>query len=147
MVNKAILVGRLGMDPECRVSANGKSVCRMRLATDTGFGASKRTDWHTVVCFDKQADFCKTYLRKGSLVYVEGRISYSEYEKDGVKRMSTDIMANTVQSLGGRNESQAGGNFDPNAYDRPSYNAPSSEPVSGGVDATFGDMSEEGIPF
>ena len=91
MVNKVILVGRLGKDPECRTAQSGKNVCRFTMATDSGFGASKKTDWHNVVCFDKQADFCKNYLRKGSLIYVEGRISYGEYEKDGVKRYTTDI--------------------------------------------------------
>ena len=82
------------------------------------------------MCFDKQAEFCRNYLRKGSLVYVDGRISYRQYEKDGAKQYITEILANSIQSLQSRAESQgAAGNFDANAYDAPayggnSYNAP-----------------------
>lgn len=131
MVNKAILIGRLGRDPECKTAQSGKLVCNFTLATDSGFGQSKTTDWHRIVCFDKQAEFCRNYLRKGSLVYVDGRISYRQYEKDGVKQYITEILANSIQSLQSRAESQgAAGNFDANAYDGPayggnSYNAPS----------------------
>ena len=144
MVNKVILVGRLGKDPECRTAQRGTNVCRFTMATDSGFGASKKTDWHNVVCFDKQADFCKNYLRKGSLIYVEGRISYGEYEKDGVKRYTTDIMANTIQSLGSRSENQAGGSFDPNMYDTPS-NTSHAAPSSSYNDAHQNDAFVEGI--
>ncbi len=124
MINKAILVGRLGAEPEIKAAQSGKTVCRFRLATDTGFGQNKKTDWHSIVCFDRQADFVRNYLHKGSLVYVEGRISYGQYEKDGVTRYTTDIIANTVQSLG-KNEGQSmgAGNFDPNMYDTPAYNS------------------------
>lgn len=122
MINKAILVGRLGRDPECRTTQSGKTVCNFTIATDTGFGESKTTDWHRIVCFDRQADFCRNYMRKGSLVYVEGRISYRQYEKDGVKQYITEIIANSVQSLQTRGESQgAAGNFDVNVYDTPAY--------------------------
>ncbi|MBR4986368.1 MAG: single-stranded DNA-binding protein [Proteobacteria bacterium] len=127
MVNKAILIGRLGRDPECKTAQSGKLVCNFTLATDTGFGQSKTTDWHRIVCFDKQAEFCRNYLRKGSLIYVEGRISYRDYEKDGVKQKVTDIIASSIQSLQSRSESQgAAGNFDANAYDTPSYGGGSS---------------------
>ena len=131
MVNKAILIGRLGRDPECKTAQSGKLVCNFTLATDSGFGQSKTTDWHRIVCFDKQAEFCRNYLRKGSLVYVDGRISYRQYEKDGAKQYITEILANSIQSLQSRAESQgAAGNFAANAYDGPayggnSYNAPS----------------------
>lgn len=122
MINKAILVGRLGRDPECKTAQSGKLVCNFTLATDTGFGQSKTTDWHRIVCFDKQAEFCRNYLRKGSLVYVEGRISYRQYEKDGAKQYITEILANSIQSLQSRSEAQgAAGNFDANAYDTPAY--------------------------
>ena len=85
MINKAILVGRLGREPEYRASQSGKASCRFSLATDSGYGQSRKTEWHSIVCFDKQAEFARDYLHKGSLVYIEGRISYGEYEKDGVK--------------------------------------------------------------
>ena len=127
MINKAILVGRLGRDPECRATQSGKTVCNFTLATDTGFGDSRTTDWHRIVCFDRQADFCKNYMRKGSLVFVEGRISYRQYEKDGVKQYITEIIANNIQSLQSRAESQgAAGNFDVNVYDSPAYGGASS---------------------
>jgi single-strand DNA-binding protein len=132
MVNKAILVGRLGKDPERRTAQSGKVVCRFSLATDTGFGDNRTTDWHNIVCFDKQADFCGNYLHRGSLVYIEGRITNREYEKDGTKQRICEIIANTVQSLGGRNESQgAGGSFDANAYDSPAYGGNSGYSNSG----------------
>lgn len=123
MVNKAILVGRLGKDPECRTAASGKKVCRFSLATDSGFGESRTTDWHNIVCFDRQAEFCERYMRKGALVYVEGRISNRQYEKDGAKQYICEIIANTVQSLSSRNEGAANGSagFDANAYDAPAY--------------------------
>ncbi len=156
MVNKAILVGRLGKDPECRTAQSGKTVCKFSLATDTGFGDSKATDWHNIVCFDRQADFCKNYMRKGSLVYVEGRITNRSYEKDGVKQFITEIIANTVQSLGGRGESQApAGNFDANAYDAPSYGGGSSyqsapaapKPAQNDSFGAGPDIESEDFPF
>lgn len=131
MINKAILVGRLGAEPEVKAAQSGKMVCRFRMATDTGFGQNKKTDWHNIVCFDRQAEFVRNYLHKGSLVYVEGRISYGQYEKDGVTFKTTDIIANTVQSLT-KNDGTgaAAGNFDPNMYDTPAYN---SAPSYGGA--------------
>jgi single-strand DNA-binding protein len=163
MINKAILVGRLGKDPECRSTQSGKTVCNFTLATDTGFGDSRTTDWHRIVCFDRQAEFCRNYMRKGSLVYVEGRISYRQYEKDGVKQYVTEIIANSVQSLQSRAESQgAAGNFDVNVYDSPaygggnSYNAPSygasgSAPASAPAPADNfggdGGIPNDDIPF
>ena len=154
MINKAILVGRLGKDPEKRTTPNGKVVCRFTMATDTGFGEKRTTDWHSIVCFDRQAEFVSNYLRKGSLVYVEGRISYNNYEKDGQKRTFTEIIANTVQSLSGRNESgSAGGNFDVAQYDSPAYGggsyggaAPSSQPAPADSFADDG-ISNDDIPF
>ena len=154
MINKAILVGRLGKDPEKRTTPNGKVVCRFTMATDTGFGDKRTTDWHSIVCFERQAEFVSNYLRKGSLVYVEGRISYNSYEQDGQKRTFTEIVANTVQSLSGRNESGgAGGNFDVAQYDAPAYgggsyggSAPSSQPAPADSFADDG-ISNDDIPF
>ena len=155
MVNKAILIGRLGKDPEKRATPAGKTVCRFTLATDTGFGDNRKTDWHNVVCFDRQADFVANYLRKGSMVYVEGRISYGQYEKDGVKRYTTDIIANTVQNLSGRGDGQqAGGNFDVAQYDSPVYGggnnygstAPAAPAAPAGGFADDG-ISNDDIPF
>ncbi len=156
MINKAILVGRLGRDPECRTTQSGKTVCNFTLATDTGFGDSKTTDWHRIVCFDRQADFCRNYMKKGSLVYVEGRISYRQYEKDGVKQYITEIIASSVQSLQSRGESQgAAGNFDVNVYDSPSYgggsyNSAPAPQAQSAADSFGGDVAgipNDDIPF
>ena len=91
-----MLIGRLGRDPESKITQSGKSVCTFTLATDTGYGDNKKTDWHNITVFDKAADNCAKFLRKGSPVYVEGRISYDAYEKDGIKHTTTKIIANTV---------------------------------------------------
>lgn len=96
MLNKVMLIGRLGRDPESKITQSGKSVCTFTLATDTGYGGNKKTDWHNITVFDKAADNCAKFLRKGSPVYVEGRISYDAYEKDGIKHTTTKIIANTV---------------------------------------------------
>lgn len=114
-VNKAILLGNLGMDPELRHSDNG-SVLRLRLATnerwrDKDGNAQERTEWHTVVFFGKRADGLARVLRKGESVYVEGRIQTRTWEKDGEKRYSTEIVGTELEFTGGgsRGASSAGG--------------------------------------
>jgi single-strand DNA-binding protein len=104
MLNKVMLIGRLGRDPECKTTQSGKSVCSFTLATDTGYGENKKTDWHKVTVFDKAADKCAKYLRKGSSVYVEGRLSYDTYEKDGIKRTTVKIIANDVRFVGAKSD-------------------------------------------
>lgn len=159
MINKAILVGRLGKDPEVRTGQSGKQFCNFTLATDTGFGDKRVTDWHNVVCFDKQAENCGRFLKKGSLVYVEGKISYDKYEKDGQTRITTRIIANSIQFLdtksaqGGYDSSfdQTRSNYGAPSYDsRPAYGAPASQPVASPAPASFGGeagFADEDIPF
>jgi single-strand DNA-binding protein len=108
-VNKAILVGNLGRDPEIRHIPSGQAVANFTLATSDSYtdrnGArQERTDWHNIVVYGKQAELCGQYLKKGRQVYVEGRISTRQYEaKDGSgKRYRTEIVAQRVQFLGGR---------------------------------------------
>jgi single-strand DNA-binding protein len=109
-VNKAILVGNLGGDPETRYTQNGTSVVNFSMATNeawTGKDGQKqeRTEWHKIVVWDKQADACAKYLSKGSQVYVEGRIQTRQWEdKDGQKRFTTEIVAQHVTFLGGADE-------------------------------------------
>ncbi|MGZ7033042.1 MAG: single-stranded DNA-binding protein, partial [Thermoanaerobaculia bacterium] len=92
MINKVILVGRLGKDPEIRSTPSGTSVARFSLATDEKFTdrngeKQERTEWHNIVAWGKLAEICGQYLKKGKLVYVEGRIQSREYEgRDGIKR-------------------------------------------------------------
>jgi len=109
-VNKVILIGNLGADPEVRYTQDQKPVVNFRLATSENWTGrdgqrQERTEWHRVVCYDRLAETCKDYLAKGKQVYVEGRIQTRSWEgKDGQKRYTTEIIANTVRFLG-----QAGG--------------------------------------
>jgi single-strand DNA-binding protein len=115
-VNKAILIGNLGRDPELRYTQNGQAVANFTLATnetwtDKSGERVERTEWHRIVVWGKMAESCGQYLSKGRTVYIEGRIQTREWEdKDGNKRYTTEINAQTVQFLGGpRGESGGGG--------------------------------------
>jgi len=105
MINKAILVGRLGADPEVRYTQDGTMVTSFRLATDEQWKdkdgeKTQRTEWHRIVTFRKLAEICGNYLSKGKLVYIEGRIQTRAWEdKDGVKRYTTEIIASNMQML------------------------------------------------
>lgn len=123
MLNKIMLIGRLGNDPEMRYSQNGKAITKFRIATDSGWGENKQTDWHAVVCFDKTAESCAKYLVKGRQVFVEGRVSYRKWDKDdGTTQWFTEIIARDVRFLsdgssgsrnysGGADTRDRGGNF------------------------------------
>ena len=114
-LNKVILVGHLGQDPKISYAQSGLPIANMRLATserirDKDGQYTERTDWHTIVTFDKQADFCGKYLAKGSLILVEGRLQTRKWQdKEGQDRYSTEVVANSVQSLGGRQQGAEGG--------------------------------------
>ena len=100
-VNKAILVGHVGKDPDIRATSSGDTVASFSLATNTGYGENKTTDWHTVSVFGKSADFVRNYVKKGAQVYVEGSIRNRSYvDKSGNKKYVTEIKAFTVQALG-----------------------------------------------
>ena len=116
-VNKVILVGTCGQDPEVRYMPNGNAVTNLSLATSeqwtdkqTGQKVEK-TEWHRVSMFGKVAEIAGEYLRKGSQVYIEGKLQTREWEKDGIKRYTTEIvvdMQGTMQLLGGRNNNEGG---------------------------------------
>jgi single-strand DNA-binding protein len=105
-VNKAILIGNLGRDPELRFTPNGQPVATFSLATsfrwkDKNGQPQDRTDWHNIVVFGRQAEVCKEYLKKGRLVYLEGRIQNRTYEdKDGVKKYRSEIIVTQMTMLG-----------------------------------------------
>src|SRR5215210_8735807 len=108
-VNKVILVGNLGQDPEVKYMPSGGAVCNISLATtdswkDKNSGEKQeRTEWHRVVFFNRLAEIAGEYLRKGSQVYVEGRLQTREWQdKEGQKRYTTEIVASDMQMLGGR---------------------------------------------
>ena len=110
-VNKVILVGNLGADPETRYAPSGDAICNIRLATtdswkDKNTGEKKEaTEWHRVVLYRKLGEVAGQYLRKGSQVYIEGRIKTRKWQdKDGQDRYTTEIEADTMQMLGGRGQ-------------------------------------------
>ena len=109
-VNKAIILGRLGKDPEIRFAPSGMGVCNFSVATSERWKkkdgtTEERTEWHNVVVFDKLAENCAEYLKKGSQVYIECRIKTEKYDdKEGVTRYATKINAHTVQFLDGKKQ-------------------------------------------
>lgn len=112
-VNKAILVGNLGADPDLRYTQSQASVCTLSIATtdrrkDKEGNALEYTEWHRVIVWNRQADACSKYLRKGSSIYVEGRIATRSWDdvKTGQKRYTTEIVAERVQFLGGKRQDQ-----------------------------------------
>ena len=113
-INKAILVGNLGNDPETKYTQGGMAVTKISLATTSvrkgkDGNQQEKTEWHRVTFFGKLGEIAAEYLRKGSQVYVEGRISYSEHAgDDGQKRYYTDIIADEMQMLGGKGEGSGG---------------------------------------
>jgi len=116
MVNKVMLVGRLGRDPETRYTSGGQAVANFTLATDETYKdrsgeRQKRTEWHRIVLWGKLAEITQQYLKKGMLVYIEGRIQTRQWEdkRDGQKRSTTEIVANTMKMLSGRGEGAAAG--------------------------------------
>lgn len=108
-INKVILVGTLGADPDMRYMPSGKGVANLRLATNESWkdretgDRKERTEWHTVVLFDKLGEIAGEYLRKGSLVYVEGKLQTRKWsDKEGKDRYITEIVARDMQMLGGK---------------------------------------------
>lgn len=119
MVNKVILIGNLGADPELRYTPSGLAVATLRVATsrnwkDKDGQKQEETEWHRVIVWDKSAEFCGNYLSKGSKVYVEGRLQTRKWkDQAGVERYTTEIVAMTVQNLTPRaSEGGGGGGFD-----------------------------------
>jgi single-strand DNA-binding protein len=113
MVNKALLIGRLGKDPEVRYTPDGTMVTNFNLATDEQWKDKngekvQKTEWHRIVTFGKLAEICGNYLVKGKLVFVEGRIQTRSWEdKDGVKRFTTEIVASNMQMLDTKGQSKS----------------------------------------
>lgn len=150
-VNKAIILGNLGRDPELRHTGSGTPVCNFPVATserfqDKGGEWQERTEWHTIVVWGRQGENCAKYLAKGRSVYVEGRIQTRDWQdKDGNKRYTTEIVANTVQFIGGRDSGGGGRGFDGPPPPDDSYAPPSGGGGGGGGgDESF---SDDEIPF
>ena len=155
-VNKVILVGRLGRDPETRYTGGGQAVANFSVATDETYKdrngeRQKRTEWHKIVVWGKQAEIAQQYLKKGSLIFIEGRIQSREWQdKEGQKRTSFEIVASNFRMLGGRadaaaagagagaNASRSGDDFEPSTP---------AEDFGGGTHPAGPEISDEDIPF
>lgn len=110
-VNKVILIGRLGKDPETRYMPNGEAVTNATLATsenwkDKSGEKQEKTEWHNLVFYRRLAEIAGEYLKKGSQVYIEGKLQTRKWEKDGVTRYSTEIIVNEMTMLGGKRDSE-----------------------------------------
>lgn len=150
-VNKCILIGNLGKDAELRNTSGGMQVASLRLATtdrrkDAAGQWTDHTEWHSVVCFDKLAALMERFGKKGKQLYVEGRIQTREYtDKDGNKRWSTEIIANEIRLLGGREDAASAGpdrttaQRDDRQAKPPAARAPAKAPAD--------DWGEDGVPF
>jgi single-strand DNA-binding protein len=148
-VNKVILIGNLGKDPQQRAMPSGKAVVNFSLATTEGWrdkqtGENKeQTEWHNVVLFDRLAEVAAEYLRKGSQVYIEGRIRTRKWQdKEGQDRYTTEIIANEMQMLGGRGQSGAGAGA---AQERAPQRQP--EPAARSEAAGVAESFDDDIPF
>ena len=126
MVNKVILIGNLGQDPEePRKTQSGLSVLDISIATKRrGKDGNDTTDWHTVTCWNKTAEIAHKYLKKGRQVYIEGRLQYDSWtdESTGKTRKKAKIVAETLQFLGSKNDNLNSNNTSGNAYSKPSNN-------------------------
>ncbi len=118
MLNQCNFIGRLGRDPETKYLPGGDPVCNFSIALDESYKNKSgekvnKTEWVNIIAFRKLAEICGNYLQKGSLVYIGGRIQTRSWEdKEGVKRYSTDIVANTMKMLGGKKEQTDSGYSD-----------------------------------
>src|SRR3989338_6645393 len=136
-INKVILIGNLGQDPEVRYTAGGQAVATLNIATNERWLDKKtnqwqdRTEWHRVIVWGKQAENCKEYLSKGRPVYIEGRLQTRKWEdKQGQTKYTTEIVAQTVQFLGSRESGSRGmTNSDYPAESQGSSDSPSSAPA------------------
>ena len=115
-LNKVLLIGRLGADPEIKQMVNGKNVARLSLATsqswkDKSTGEKKeKTEWHRIVFFGRSAEVLDQYVKKGQQLYVEGRLQTNKYEKDGIERYSTDIIGESFNFVSGSGSGSSNNN-------------------------------------
>ncbi len=149
-INKVILVGNLGQDPETRAMPSGKAVTNVRIATtdswrDKQSGEQKeQTEWHNVVFFDRLAEIAAEYLRKGSQVYVEGRLRTRKWQdKSGNDRYTTEIVASEMQMLGGRGGAGGGSSGAPRREAAPADDFSQAPATAGGKEDAF----DDDIPF
>ena len=157
-VNKVILVGRLGRDPETRYTGGGQAVANFTMATDESYKdksgeRQKRTEWHRIVVWGKQAEIAHQYLKKGSLIFLEGRIQSREWQdKEGQKRTAFEIVARDFRFLGSKGEGAAaaagaGAGFSGGTQSRPADPDMEGGPMLEEPSASGPEISDEDIPF
>lgn len=151
-INKVILIGRLGKDPELKYTPSGTPVAKFSLATDSSYKDSsgdkqQRTEWHNIVAWNKLAEICGQYLTKGKQVYIEGRIQSRQWEdkQTGAKRTAYDIIANQMVMLGSRSDAERAASAGASASraDAESVEPLPPEPPSG----SGPEITDEDIPF
>ena len=156
-VNKVILIGNCGRDPEVRYAPSGAAICNVSIATssrrkDKASGETiEDTQWHRVTFYDRLAEIAGEYVKKGRPIYVEGRLKYGKYtDKDGIERNTVDIVATEMQLLGGREGGMGGGDDmgggAPMRSAPPQRSAPAAKPAPAKSATSFDDMDDD-IPF
>jgi len=149
-INKVILVGNLGQDPELRYTGSGTAVCNLRLATNESYKDSsgewvERTEWHSIVAWARLAEICNEYLKKGSQVYFEGSLQTRNYEdKDGNTRYVTEIKAREMMMLSGRGDSDS---FSPATAAQPAAAQPAAASPANGTSDEMTFEPEDDLPF
>jgi len=153
-VNKAILIGRLGKDPETRYMTSGEAVTNVSLATSENYKdksgeKQERTEWHNLVFYRRLAEIAGEYLKKGSMIYVEGRIQTRKWQdKEGKDRYTTEIVVNEMTMLGSK--SAGGGSFEvvenQSSSSTPARSAPAAKPAAPTAKGNF-DNFDDDIPF
>jgi single-strand DNA-binding protein len=145
-INKVILVGRLGRDPEMKYTATGTPFCRFSMATDESWTdkasgeRTEKTEWHNIVVWDKLAEICNNYLTKGRMVYIEGSLQTREWDdQEGNKRKTTEVRARDMVLLGGPSGDGGGS--------RRSPGPPSSSGSPSGGDGEGSQITDDDIPF
>ena len=154
-MNKVILIGRVGADPEVRYMANGNAVANIRLATNDGYKDKntgdfiESTEWHRVICFNKLGEIVNQYVKKGRLVYIEGRIRTNKWQdKSGQDRYTTEIVANDMQLLGGSGDTASPANFSQNQKtSAPKSSQADNKPAKSEPLAEFDQFDDDDIPF
>jgi single-strand DNA-binding protein len=157
-VNKVIIIGNLGRDPEVRYTPNGAAVCNVSVATTRQWKAKdsgdkvEETEWHRVVFYDRLAEIAGEYLKKGRSVYVEGRLKTRKWnDKDGVEKFTTEIIAEEMKMLGGREGmgggAEEGGGASSSYGDRPAQAARPAPTKPAAKSSTGFDNMDDDIPF
>lgn len=149
-LNRITLIGRLGRDPEARATPNGLQVANLNVATSyKPKNGDEIVEWHKCVFYGRQAEICEQYLRKGSLVYIEGRVQTRKYtDRDGIERYATEVVGERLQMLGGRDDSQSSGG---QQGFQSQGKAPGSDyaKAKGGAKQpeSFDDLDDDSLPF